>query len=61
MQEMLGWEGNPTGRTTPWLWVAEDPTIPKRLATVIDEALVDKPRMTETSAAELAAALAEAL
>jgi hypothetical protein len=53
MQEMLGWEGNPTGRTTPWL---EDPTIPKLTATLIDE-----DRMTETSAAELAAAPAEGL
>jgi hypothetical protein len=35
--------------------------IPKRLAQVIDEALIDKPRITMTSAAELAAALREAL
>jgi eukaryotic-like serine/threonine-protein kinase len=35
--------------------------IPKRLAAVIDEALIDKPCITVTSAAQLAAALREAL
>jgi eukaryotic-like serine/threonine-protein kinase len=38
-----------------------DPAIPKRLAAVIDAALVDAPRVNVTSAAELAAALREAL
>jgi eukaryotic-like serine/threonine-protein kinase len=38
-----------------------DRKIPKRLAKVIDEALVDKPRITIASAADLAAALREAL
>jgi hypothetical protein len=38
-----------------------DPKIPKRLATVIDEALIDQPRIAITSAADLAAALREAL
>jgi hypothetical protein len=61
MQELLGWGGNPTGRTSRWWWVGEDPRIAERLAAVIDEVLVDKPRITATSAAELAAALAEAL
>jgi eukaryotic-like serine/threonine-protein kinase len=38
-----------------------DPGIPARLAAVIDEALIDNPRITITSAAELAAALREAM
>ncbi|MGB9221858.1 protein kinase domain-containing protein [Mycobacterium sp.] len=38
-----------------------DPRIPPRLAAVIDEALIDTPRITVTSAAELAAALSGAL
>ena len=38
-----------------------DPNIPKRLAAVIDEALIDAPHITVTSAADLAAALREAL
>jgi hypothetical protein len=38
-----------------------DPRIPRRLAAVIDEALIDTPRITVTSAAELAAALSGAL
>ena len=38
-----------------------DSTIPRRLAQVIDEALIDKPRITITSAAELAAALRGAM
>ena len=61
MHELLGWEGNPTGRASRWWWVGEDPHIADRLAAVIDEVVADKPRITSTSAAELAAALAEAL
>ncbi len=38
-----------------------DHTIPHRLATVIDEALIDKPKITVTTAAQLAAALREAI
>jgi hypothetical protein len=38
-----------------------DPKIPKRLAKVIDEALIDKPKITVTSAAEFSAALSGAL
>jgi eukaryotic-like serine/threonine-protein kinase len=38
-----------------------DPHIPQRLAEVIDEALIDNPRIRITSAAELAAALRKAI
>jgi eukaryotic-like serine/threonine-protein kinase len=38
-----------------------DPNIPRRLAAVIDEALIDKPSITVTSAAQLSAALREAM
>jgi eukaryotic-like serine/threonine-protein kinase len=38
-----------------------DPNIPHRLATVIDEALIDRPKITVASAAQLAAALREAM
>jgi eukaryotic-like serine/threonine-protein kinase len=37
-----------------------DPNVPKRLAKVIDEALVDNPRITVGSAVEFAAALRQA-
>jgi len=38
-----------------------DPNIPHRLAAVIDEALIDRPAITVTSAAELSAALRRAM
>ncbi|MBW0017068.1 MAG: protein kinase [Mycobacterium sp.] len=38
-----------------------DSTIPRRLAAVIDEALIDRPQITVASAAQLAGALREAL
>jgi eukaryotic-like serine/threonine-protein kinase len=40
---------------------ARDPNIPRRLAAVIDEALIDKPAIAVTSAAQFSAALREAM